>query len=118
MSVQRKVDLQDEDVSNEIQYRFLNLCSRYPQTFLPEDFGCANLAMMDIETEDSLPFSQRPHNLPSKHRAWLKRVVNTGKTRNHCLNCFSLGYSHCGHSKTNPAGRTYQEEGYLLTIEP
>ena len=33
--------------------------------------------MMDIDTGDSLPISQRPYNLPLKHADWVQKELDT-----------------------------------------
>ena len=67
-----------------------------------EDFENTDLVTMDIETRDSLPISQKPYNLSSKHIMWVQKGIrDTVKGKNYCPKCFSLGQSHCGCPKTN-----------------
>ena len=42
-----------------------------------EDFGHTDLVAMDIETEDSLPISQKPYNISLKHTAWVQKELET-----------------------------------------
>ena len=51
ISVHRRVDLQDVEVSENIQEEFQNLCSSYSQVFSNdlEDFGHTDLVTMAIE---------------------------------------------------------------------
>ena len=62
----RKVDLQNADISEYIQVKFGDICSKCIQIFLSfsEDFGHTDLITIDIEIRDSMPILQRPYNLP------------------------------------------------------
>ena len=49
-------------------------------TFSPKDsadIGQTPIVMMDIDTGDSPPISQRPYNLPLKHADWVQKELDT-----------------------------------------
>ena len=66
---QRKVHLQDKEVSVDIHQRFEELCEEYGQAFSKhnEDIGRTKLVKMDIDMGDSPPVSSRTYTLPLKH---------------------------------------------------
>ena len=81
VEVHRKVELQDADVSEEHRKQFEELCEEYNDIFSKDssDLGRTPLVIMDIDTGDSPPTSQKPHNLPLKHADWVQRELVTLK---------------------------------------
>ena len=79
VEVHRKVELQDADVSEEHKRQFENLCEEYNDIFSKDssDLGRTPLVIMDIDTGDSPPISQRPYNLPLKHADWVQKELLT-----------------------------------------
>ena len=79
ISVHRKVDLQDAEISENSWERFWDLCTRYSDIFSNdvEDFGHTDLVTMDIETGDSLPISQKPYKVSPKHTTWVQKKLET-----------------------------------------
>ena len=79
VEVHRKVELQDADVSEEHRKQFEELCEEYNDIFSKDsgDLGRTPLVIMDIDTGDSPPISQKPYNLPLKHADWVQRELTT-----------------------------------------
>ena len=78
VEVHRKVEPQDAEVSEHKQ-QFADLCKEYDDTFSKDsaDIGWTPIVMMDIDTGDSPPISQRPYNLPLKHVDWVQKELDT-----------------------------------------
>ena len=93
ISIHRKVNLQDTEVSEEICDKFHDLCSRCPQVFSShsEDFGHTDLVTMDTEMGNSLAISQKPYNLSRKHTVWVQKELETLKKQGSLLKVFLLG---------------------------
>ena len=74
---QRKVKLQDAQVSEKDKTNFNNLCQEYADVFSKssEDIGHTPLVTMDIETGDSPPICQKPYSLPLKHVEWVTKEL-------------------------------------------
>ena len=79
VEVHRKVELQDADVSDVHKQQFKELCAEYSDIFSKDsgDLGRTPLVIMDIDTGDNPPISQRPYNLPLKHADWVQRELDT-----------------------------------------
>ena len=79
VEVHRKVELQDAEVSDEHKQQFADLCKEYDDIFSKDsaDIGWTPIVMMDIDTGDSPPISQRPYNLPLKHADWVQKELDT-----------------------------------------
>ena len=79
VEVHRKVELQDADISEEHRKQFEELCEEYSDIFSKDsgDLGRTPLVIMDIDTGDSPPISQKPYNLPLKHADWVQRELAT-----------------------------------------
>ena len=75
VEVHRKVELQDAVISDEHKQQFVDLCKEYDGIFSKDsaDIGRTPIVMMDIDTGDSPPISQRPYNLPLKHADWVQK---------------------------------------------
>ena len=100
----RKVELQDAEISDEHKQQFADLCKEYDDIFSKDsaDIGWTPIVMMDIDTGDSPPISQRPYNLPLKHADWVQKELDTlRKSWSHNQKCFSLGKSYSYSSKEN-----------------
>ena len=74
---QRRVKLQDAQVSKENKENFRSLCYEYADIFSKssEDIGHTPLLTMDIETGDSPPICQKPYSLPLKHVEWVTKEL-------------------------------------------
>ena len=79
VEVHRKVELQDAEISDEHKQQFKELCKEYSDIFSKDsaDLGRTPLVIMDIDTGDSPPISQKPYNLPLKHADWVQRELAT-----------------------------------------
>ena len=74
---QRKVKLQDAQISEQDKNKFRNLCKEYEDIFSrsSEDIGHTPLLTMEIETGDSPPICQKPYSLPLKHVEWVTKEL-------------------------------------------
>ena len=77
----RKVEVQDAEISDEHKQQFADLCKEYDDIFSKDsaDIGWTPIVIMDIDTGDSPPISQRPYNLPLKHADWVQKELDTLK---------------------------------------
>ena len=75
IEVHRKVELQDEDITDEQRKAFKDLCTEFSDIFSTDsgDIGKTPLLEVEIDTGDSLPISQKPYTLPLKHMEWVQR---------------------------------------------
>ena len=75
----RKVDLKDQNVSQETKDKFQELCQEYDDIVSKNsgDIGKTLLVEMDIDTGDSPPIAQRPYCLPLQHSEWVKKEIDT-----------------------------------------
>ena len=66
VEVHQKVNLQNAKVTEEDLQKFKKLCKEYDDIFSKDstDIGRTPLIIMEIDTGDSPPISQRPYNLP------------------------------------------------------
>ena len=71
----RKVKLEDADISEETRREFEEMCSRHPEAFSKnnKDIRKTTLIKMEIDTGDSLPVALNPYTLPLKHHKWEER---------------------------------------------
>ena len=69
----RKVKLQDAEITNETRKLFEEMCDKHPEAFSKnnKDIGRTTLIEMEIDTGDSLPVTQNPYTLPLKHHEWV-----------------------------------------------
>ena len=75
----RKVKLEDADITEETREKFEELCDRHPNAFSKnnKDIGRTTLIEMEIDTGDSLPKAQNPYTLPLKHHEWVRKEIET-----------------------------------------
>ena len=61
----RKVELQDAEITDETRKWFEEMCNRHPDAFSKnnKDIGRTTLIEMEIDTGDSLPVAQNPYTL-------------------------------------------------------
>ena len=73
----RKVELQDAEITDETKKQFEEMCNRHPDAFSKnnKDIGRTTLIEMEIDTGDSLPVPQNPYTLPLKHHKWLRKEI-------------------------------------------
>ena len=73
----RKVKLEDADITEETRERFEEMCDRHPDTFSKnnKDIGRTTLIEMEIDMGDSLPIAQNPYTLPLKHHEWVRKEI-------------------------------------------
>ena len=77
IEVHRKVELQDADISDEQKQAFKDLCMEFNDIFSTDsgDIGKTPLLEVEIDTNDSLPITQKPYTLPLKHTEWVQREL-------------------------------------------
>ena len=75
----RKVKLEDADITEETKKAFEEMCDRHPKAFSKnnKDIGRTTLIKMEIDTGDSLPVAQNPYTLPLKHHEWVRKEIET-----------------------------------------
>ena len=75
----RKVKLQDVEITNETRRLFEEMCDKHPEAFSKnnKDIGRTTLIEMEIDTGDSLPVAQNPYTLPLKHHKWVQKEIET-----------------------------------------
>ena len=75
----RKVELEDAEISEETRKKFEEMCERHPEAFSKnnKDIGRTTLIEMEIDTGDSLPVAQNPYTLPLKHHEWVRKEIET-----------------------------------------
>ena len=75
----RKVKLEDADITEETREKFKEMCDRHPDAFSKnnKDIGRTTLIEMEIDTGDSLPIAQNPYTLPLKHHEWVRKEIET-----------------------------------------
>ena len=68
-TLNRKVKLEDADITEETKKAFEEMCDRHPEAFSKnnKDIGRTTLIEMEINMGDSLPVAQSPYTLPLKH---------------------------------------------------
>ena len=73
----RKVKLEDADITEETREKFEEMCDRHPDAFSKnnKDIGRTTLIEMEIDTGDSLPIAQNPYTLPLKHHEWVRKKI-------------------------------------------
>ena len=76
---QRKVQLQDKDITTDIRQKFKELYEEYGEAFSKnnEDISRTKLVKVDIDTGDSPSVSSRPYTLPLKHYEWVQREIKS-----------------------------------------
>ena len=75
----RKVKLEDVEISKETRKRFEEMCDHHPEAFSKnnKDIGRTTLIEMEIDTGDCLPIAQNPYTLPLKHHEWVRKEIET-----------------------------------------
>ena len=75
----RKVKLEDADITEETKKVFEEMCNRHPEAFSKnnKDIGRTTLIEMEIDTGDSLLVAQNPYTLPLKHHEWVRKEIET-----------------------------------------
>ena len=73
----RKVKLQDAEITDETRKQFEEMCNRHPEAFSKnnKDIGRTTLIEMEIDTGDNLPVAQNPYTLPLKHHKWVQKEI-------------------------------------------
>ena len=77
VETQRKVKLQDANITEIDKARFRSLCNEFEDIFSKssEDIGHTPLVTMDIDTGDGPPVCQKPYSLPLKHVEWVQKEL-------------------------------------------
>ena len=77
VETQRKVKLQNANITEIDKARFRSLCNEFEDIFSKssEDIGHTPLVTMDIDTGDSPPVCQKPYSLPLKHVEWVQKEL-------------------------------------------
>ena len=75
----RRIELEDAEISEETKEHFAQLCSQYEDVFSKnnQDIGKTNLIEMEIDTSGSLPVAQSLYTLPLKHYEWVRKEIET-----------------------------------------
>ena len=75
----RKVKLEDAEISEETKKKFEEMCDHHLEAFSKndKDIGRTTLIEMEIDTGDSLPVTQNPYTLPLKHHEWVRKEIET-----------------------------------------
>ena len=75
----RKVKLEDADITEETRKKFEEMCQRHPEAFLKnnKNIGRTTLIEMEIDIGNSLPVAQNPYTLPLKHHEWERKEIET-----------------------------------------
>ena len=75
----RKVKLEDAEISEETRKKFEEMCDRHPEAFSKnnKDIGKTTLIEMEIDIGDSLPVAQNLYTLPLKHYEWVRKEIET-----------------------------------------
>ena len=75
----RKVKLEDADITEETRKKFEEMCDRHPEAFSKnnKDIGRTTLIEMEIDTGDRPPVAQNPYTLPLKHHEWVRKEIET-----------------------------------------
>ena len=75
----RKVKLEDADITEETRGKFEEMCDHHPEAFSKnnKDIGRTTLIEMEIDTGDSLPVAQNAYTLPLKHHEWVIKEIET-----------------------------------------
>ena len=75
----RKVKLEDADITVDTRNKFEDLCDRHTEAFSKnnKDIGRTTLIEMEIDTGDNLPVAQNPYTLPLKHHEWVRKEIET-----------------------------------------
>ena len=75
----RKVQLEDADITEETKKAFEEMCDHHPEAFSKnnKDIGRTTLIKMEIDTGDSLPVAQNLYTLPLKHHEWVRKEIET-----------------------------------------
>ena len=75
----RKVKLEDAEISPDTRDRFEDLCKKHTEAFSKnnKDIGRTTLIEMEIDTGDNLPVAQSPYTLPLKHHEWVRKEIET-----------------------------------------
>ena len=75
----RKVELEDAEISAETKKKFEEMCERHPEAFSKnnKDIGRTTLTEMEIDMGDSLPVAQNPYTLLLKHHEWVRKEIET-----------------------------------------
>ena len=74
---QRKVNLQDQHITESTRQEFSKLCKEYDGIISKGSryIGKTLLVEMDIDTGDSPPIAQRLYTLPLQHAEWVKNEI-------------------------------------------
>ena len=76
----RKVKLEDAEISEGTRKKFEEMCERHPEVFSKnnKDIGRTTLIKMEIDTGDSLPVACRTRiHFPLKHHEWVRKEIET-----------------------------------------
>ena len=73
----RKVKLEDAEITVETRRQFEDMCNRHLEVFSKnnKDIGRTTLIEMEIDTGDSLPVAQNPYTLYLKHHEWVRKEI-------------------------------------------
>ena len=77
IEVDRKVELQDAEVTEAQQKAFKDLCMEFNDIISTDsgDIGRTPLLEVEIDTCDNVLITQKPYTLPLKHAEWVQREL-------------------------------------------
>ena len=75
----RKVKLEDVNITEETKKAFEEMWDHHPEAFSKnnKDIGRTTLIEMEIDMGDSLPVAQNLYTLPLKHHEWVRKEIET-----------------------------------------
>ena len=87
----RKVELEDVVISEEMKEKFIHLCDKYKDVFSKnnKDIPETTLIEMEIDTGGSLQVAQSLYTLPLKHYEWVQKEIEMLKKAGVIVRCLS-----------------------------
>ena len=78
VEVRVRPESEDAPVTDEIRRQFEDLKIMFTDIFSTHagDLGQTPIIVMDIDTGDSKPISQKPYTIPLKHQEWVKNEID------------------------------------------
>ena len=75
----RKVELQDAEISQKMKRKFEDICDRNQEAFSKnnKDIGRTQLIEMEIDNGNSVPLAHSPYTLPLKNYNWVRNDIET-----------------------------------------
>ena len=79
VTAQRRMELKDQNISEDIKRQFKELKEQFPKVFSlnNDDIGHTQLVTMDVDMGDSPPICQKLYPLPLKCYNWVQQEIET-----------------------------------------